>query len=63
MSEHRPRPHDHLVEPLFEGLAGAHAEPRAEPGDEWRRRLGHAPVLIALLIGLGVAAWLLSRPS
>lgn len=57
MTEYRPRPDDHLVEPLFGGLHGAHS-PSAD-GERARRRLGHAPLALVLLsIAVATVVWL-----
>jgi hypothetical protein len=45
MDDYRPRPHDHLVEPVFGGLALAdarRAEERARPRPSLWRRLWRA---------------------
>jgi hypothetical protein len=44
--EHRPRPHDHLVEPMYAGLRVG--EERAEPAGGGRGALWVALVVLAL---------------
>ena len=52
MSDYRPRPNDHLVEPLFGGLQAAHEPARHRSRRGW--------VTLVLLLGsLMVVAWLL----
>ena len=48
----RPRPHDHLVEPVFSGL-GLEADEENDPGEPPRRgRLGGCLLPAALVLGL-----------
>jgi len=53
MSEYRQRPHDHLVEPLFEGL-DAQADERPQRKFPW---------LFAALVGGIAAVWAWSQFS
>ena len=50
MSEYRPRRDDHLVEPLFSGIQGAHEAGRSRPS---RTLLG----LVLVVLAGGLAYW------
>ncbi len=55
---YRPRPDDHLVEPLFEGLAGAQRESGAEDVRSSRSLLPVRWLVAATVaIACGAVAW------
>lgn len=59
MSEHRRRPHDHLVEPLIGGISDAHERSTAQLTDSRPGTRGHLVwLIIATVLAGGLFFWL-----